>query len=111
MVPALFPGADVLVHEATFTEEEAERARETMHSTAAGAARIAAAAGVSLLALTHLSARYAGAELLDEALAIFAASVAPRDFDRIDVPLHERGEPTLVKGGARSDHERTIGVR
>jgi ribonuclease Z len=56
---------------------------------------------VRLLALTHLSPRYFGSELLDEARAVFPATVAPRDFDVIEVPFAERGEPTLVKNGAR----------
>lgn len=106
-VELLFHGADVLVHEATFAEEEAERAGETMHSTAAGAARVARAADVSLLALTHFSPRYFGPELLREAREIFPATVAPRDFDLIEVPFRERGEPTLVKGGALPPRART----
>jgi ribonuclease Z len=105
-VALLFPGADLLVHEATFGEEELERARETMHSTAAGAAGVAAAAGVALLALTHLSPRYVGPELLREAREIFPATVAPRDFDLVEVPFPERGAPTLVKGGALPERER-----
>lgn len=90
-------GADVLVHEATFLEDERDRARETAHSTAAQAAEIARDAGVRLLALTHLSTRYFPRDVRDEARATFAETVVPRDFDAIDVPFPERGEPALVK--------------
>jgi ribonuclease Z len=100
-VQALAQDADVLVHEATFADEERDRAAETLHTTAGQAAEIARAAGVRLLALTHLSPRYFGRELLDEARAIFPDTVAPRDFDVIEVPFAERGAPTLVKNGAR----------
>ena len=93
-------GADVLVHEATFLEDERERARETAHSTAIEAAEIARDAEVGLLALTHLSNRYFGPDVAREARAIFAETVVPRDFDIIDVPFQERGSPRLVKGGA-----------
>ena len=71
--------ADLLVHEATFADDEAERAAETLHSTARGAAELASAAGVAMLALTHLSPRYAGAELRDEARAAFAGPPEQRD--------------------------------
>jgi ribonuclease Z len=90
-------GADVLVHEATFLEEERARARETAHSTAAQAAELARDAGVRLLVLTHLSTRYFARDVRDEARATFPATVVPRDFDAIDVPFPERGEPALVK--------------
>jgi ribonuclease Z len=92
--------ADLLVHEATFLEEERDRARETAHSTAADAAGIAREAGVELLALTHLSNRYSGRDAADEARAVFPDTVVPRDFDIIDLPFRERGTPQLVKGGA-----------
>jgi ribonuclease Z len=87
--------ADVLVHEATFTDDERDRARETGHSTARQAAELAAAAEVSLLALTHVSPRYADRELREEARAVFERTVVARDFDRVEVPLPERGEPVL----------------
>jgi len=93
--------ADLLVHEATFSTEERERARETLHATAAEAAEVARLADVRLLALTHVSTRYFGSELGREAREIFPETVVPRDFDVIEVPFPERGGPRLVKGGAR----------
>jgi len=98
--------ADVLVHEATFTEEEAERARLTAHSTARQAAELARDADVRLLALTHMSTRYAGGQLRDEARAVFAATEAPRDFDTIEVPFPERGPATLLRWSERQARER-----
>ncbi|HEV2785648.1 MAG TPA: MBL fold metallo-hydrolase, partial [Solirubrobacteraceae bacterium] len=90
-------GADVLVHEATFAHEDADRAAATGHSTARQAAQVAADAEVRLLALTHLSSRYAGHEIRDEARAVFAATEVPRDFDTIEIPLPERGGPELIR--------------
>lgn len=99
-------GADLLVHEATFAEEEAERARETFHSTARQAAELALEAEVRLLALTHISSRYAGAEIRDQARAVFAATEAPRDFDTIEIPFPERGPAALVRWSERQARER-----
>jgi ribonuclease Z len=109
-VRVLAAGADVLVHEASFGADEEERAAETLHSTARQAAEIARDAGVRLLALTHVSPRYFGPELLREAREVFPSTVLPRDFDIIEVPLAERGVPVLVKGGARPDdrQERSV---
>ena len=96
-VEVLAHGAELLVHEATFMEDERARARETAHSTAHQAAEIARDAGVTMLALTHLSTRYFPRDVRDEARSVFPNTVVPRDFDAIAVPFPERGEPALVK--------------
>jgi ribonuclease Z len=89
-------GADLLIHEATFAEEEIERAAQTRHSTAGQAAAIARDADVTMLALTHFSTRYPPSVLREEARAIFPATVLPRDFDTIEIPFPERGRPAVV---------------
>jgi ribonuclease Z len=99
----LSEGADVLVHEATFLEDERDRAADTLHSTALQAAEVAREAGVRLLALTHVSPRYFGSELLREAADVFPATVVPKDFDVIEVPYAERGAPELIRRGARPE--------
>ena len=88
--------ADLLVHEATFLDEERDRAAETGHTTALQAAQIARDAGVRMLALTHISTRYMGREIAAEATAEFAEAVVPRDFDVVELPLPERGLPQLL---------------
>jgi ribonuclease Z len=102
-VRVLSEDADLLVHEATFLEDERDRAAETLHSTALQAAELARDANVRLLALTHVSPRYFGPELAREAREVFPATIVPRDFDIVEVPFRERGEPRLVKGGALPD--------
>ena len=104
-------GADLLVHEATFCDDEKERARETQHSTAREAAQVAAAAGVRMLALTHLSSRYFGPEAAKEAQEVFPETVVPRDFDLIEIPLPERGTPHLLKAGALEPDPRADAVQ
>lgn len=89
--------ADVLVHESSFGNEEAARARETRHSTARQAAEVARDADVDLLCLTHVSGRYFGKELREEAREVFENTELPRDFDVVDVPFPERGRPELIK--------------
>jgi len=82
-------GADLLVHEATFGEEEKDRAKETFHSTAREAAQVAKAAQVRKLVLTHLSARYSisAEELVKEAKEVFAEVAAAKDGLVVDVPF------------------------
>jgi ribonuclease Z len=89
--------ADLLIHEATFAEEELDRAIETQHSTASQAAAVARDADVAMLALTHVSSRYPAVVLRDEACAVFEATVVPRDFDTIEIPFPERGGPELFR--------------
>jgi ribonuclease Z len=98
-------GSDVLITEATFSDEERDRAEETKHQTATQAADAARRADVRLLALTHLSNRYFGPEIAREAQALFADTVVPRDLDVVVVPYTERGKPHLVKGGANRRRE------
>jgi ribonuclease Z len=82
-------GADLLVHEATFADDEQPRAIDTGHSTAREAAEVAAKAGVMRLALTHLSARYSinASELLAQAKENFTDTIIVRDGTEIDVPF------------------------
>jgi ribonuclease Z len=93
--------ADLLVHDGSFADEEAERARETGHSTARDAARLARAADVRFLALVHVSSRYNVTAVVEEAREEFPGAEAPRDFDIVEVPFPERDRPRLIRNGAR----------
>ncbi|MBJ7354532.1 MAG: ribonuclease Z [Thermoleophilaceae bacterium] len=92
-------GADLLIHESTFGDDEAERAKETRHSTARQAAEVARDADVEMLCLTHVSGRYFGKELREQAREVFPNTELPRDFDVVELPFPERGTPILVKEG------------
>lgn len=82
-------GADLLVHESTFGDEEAARAIETGHSTAREAAQVARTAGVRRLVLTHFSARYSrdASELDREARSVFPETLIGKDGMEIEVPF------------------------
>ena len=84
-------GADLLVHEATFGEEEKDRAKETQHSTAKEAAQVALAAKVRQLVLNHVSARYSisAEELVKEAKEVFPAVSVARDGMVVDVGFRD----------------------
>ncbi|GBD07742.1 Ribonuclease BN [bacterium HR21] len=91
-------GADVLLHEATFSEEHGELARRTLHSTAADAATVAAQAGVGELLLLHFSTRYDTLEpLLYEARRIFPRTRLARElrWEAIPTPREVVESPSL----------------
>jgi ribonuclease Z len=94
-------GAELLVHDGSFAEEEAQRAADTGHSTVGQAAAVAREAEVKLLALVHISSRYHVGKVLEEAREVFEPTLAPRDFDLIEIPFPERGGPELIQNGTR----------
>jgi ribonuclease Z len=100
--------AQLLVHDGTFAVEETARATETGHSTARDAAALARDAEVGMLAIVHVSSRYSVGAVLDEAREVFPNTIAPRDFDLIEVPFPERGEPKLVPEGAKQRPEAPV---
>lgn len=78
-------GADALVIESTYLQQEADMARQFAHLTARQAATLAVRAGVGRLILTHISRRYREKEVLQEAQAVFPEAVVARDFDTFQI--------------------------
>lgn len=79
-------GVDLLYHEATFAESERKIAKQTAHSTASQAAKIASKAKVGKLLLGHYSNRYDDlSQLLAEAKAIFPNTHLVEDLDEFTV--------------------------
>ncbi|MGA8925550.1 MAG: ribonuclease Z, partial [Solirubrobacterales bacterium] len=97
--------AQLLVHDGTFAVEESARAADTGHSTARDAAQLAADAEVGMLAIVHVSSRYNVSAVLTEAREAFPNTVAPRDFDLVEIPFPERGDPELIQEGAKQRPE------
>ena len=94
-------GAQLLIHDSSFSDADAERAVETGHSTAREAATLADESGVEMLALVHISTRYRVGDVLEEAREVHENTIAPRDFDLVEIPYPERGSPVLLPNGAR----------
>jgi len=84
--------ADLLIHDATFTDADSGRAKKTGHSTAREAGEVAESAGVERLVLTHISSRYAGStgRHRSEASEVFDGTVTvATDGDEFEVSLAE----------------------
>ena len=82
-------GADGLVIEATYLEEERDMARQYGHLTAKMAGELARKAEVKKLILTHLSRRYREKEVQTEAQTVFPEVVVARDFDSFSIKKSE----------------------
>lgn len=73
-------GVDLLFHEATFAQTDLARAKETFHTTASQAARLALDAGVKQLVIGHFSARYENEQvLLEEAATVFPNTILAKE--------------------------------
>lgn len=96
-------GADVLVSEATFLEEDRETADSHGHITAKQAAELARDAGVPNLLLTHLSRRYRERDIIKEARAVFPQAIVVRDLDQYIIRRNEPIERKEPDAEAESD--------
>lgn len=91
-VITLAEGADLLIHEATFSEEDSELAHEYYHSTTVQAGDAARTAKVKKLCLTHISSRYdreGGERLVQEARTVFPESIIAEDFLEVLIPIEK----------------------
>jgi ribonuclease Z len=87
----LAEGMDVLVHEATFSKDEARHAYDYFHSTSTQVANVAQSEQIKMLILTHISARYQGEDtdmLLQQAKEIFSNTQIAKDYDRFPIPRY-----------------------
>ena len=89
----LAKGADLLIHEATFSQEEEDLAKRNFHSTTTTAAKVAKEARAKQLILTHISPRYSSnnkltiteSGLLVEAQSIFSDTILAEDFMEYEI--------------------------
>ena len=83
--------ADLLIHDATYDESEADRGPEFFHATARQAGEAATALNAGTLVLIHTSSRYTDAQAhISDAKTTFSGPIlAPRDLDMIEVPFHD----------------------
>jgi ribonuclease Z len=83
--------ADLLIHDGALADEMSDWARETKHSTASEAAKLASRAGVRQLVLTHISSRYSDdtSRLLQEAKAYFGRTLVAEDFMKLEIKLRD----------------------
>ena len=88
-VAALIRGADLLIHDATFDDQESSRAREVLHTTAGEAGEAAAALNARMLALVHISSRYAStANHIRDAKRQYEGDVIlPADLTALEIPF------------------------
>ncbi|HMK45242.1 MAG TPA: ribonuclease Z [Methanocella sp.] len=88
-------GADVWISESTYSDDMADKATETLHSTAGTVADLAARAGVKHLVLTHISSRYSTdtTQLLEDAKKRFENTIVAEDFVEIEVQTDNLSSP------------------
>jgi ribonuclease Z len=98
-------GADLLAIESTYTQDEKQTAEDFGHLTASQGAWLAREAGVRHLVLHHISRRYSGQQILDEAAGIFPCTSVARDFDLFRVVKHKPVEREDVRRRAEGERE------
>jgi ribonuclease Z len=83
--------ADLLIHDATYDESEADRGAEFFHATAKQAGEAASVLNARTLVLIHTSSRYTDAQVhIGDAQSAFAGPViAPADLDIIEIPFRD----------------------
>lgn len=86
LVAEAVKGVDVVYHEATYTDGDAEKARQRGHSTAGEAAEIALEAGAKKLIIGHYSKSYADESgHIADACRIFPDTIAANEGLTIDI--------------------------